>query len=85
MEEERMIIFDPLRHRTILERIMIEFGMICVFPGSNNEYIRRCKSIYRKVCTGEPITMRQLQELLDEMYHPLLRPLKTKLAQLDNS
>lgn len=82
MEEGRKIIFDPLRHGTILRRMRFEFWVFCALREQNNEDVLHCKPIFQKVCMGEPITMKQLQELLDAMDHPLLRPLKVKLAEL---
>lgn len=84
MEEERKIVFDPLRHRTILDRIVIEFGLICLLRGADNEYVSRCDPIFKRVYAGEPVTMIELEDLLSEMHHQFLRPLKQKLAQLDN-
>lgn len=83
MEEKREIIFDPLKHGSILRRIKIEFFVLCALREQDNDFVRRCESAYKKVCAGEPVTMAELRDLLSEMYHPLLRPLKVKLARLD--
>ncbi|MBM4401963.1 MAG: hypothetical protein FJ044_01860 [Candidatus Cloacimonetes bacterium] len=83
MKKERMIVLDWLRHRSILTWIVFDFWVFCALHGEENDCVRRGRPIFDKVCAGEPVTAAELQDLLSLTYHSLLRPLKLKLAQLE--